>query len=215
MVLILCGKSGSGKDAILKELEKSGELVPIVSDTTRPMREGEVDGISYNFLTKDQFLKKLNNGGYIEHREYKTLVNGNPDIWYYGCPTDDYNRADKDFVVIFDINGTKEFIHAVGEENVIVGEIVVDDDVREARARVRGSFDKTEWDRRLADDAIKFSDEEKRGVVDFTINNTYQILTQSVRQVAEKYQQLAALQRETTQDKKETKKVHTTDARGL
>lgn len=208
MVLILCGKSGSGKDAILKELEKSGGFVPIVSDTTRPMREGEIDGISYNFLSKKEFLDKLDNGGYIEHHEYHTAVGGIPDIWYYGCPADDYTNDNKDFVVIFDINGTKEFIEQVGAENVIVAEIVVDDKVREERARSRGGFDQTEWDRRLADDNIKFASSQTFNVVDFTVNNTNQSLEQTVRAVVDNYKDFVHMLNGTPQ-KEEAKKLCT------
>lgn len=209
MVLILCGKSGSGKDAVLKELEKSGEFTPIVSDTTRPMREGEVDGVSYNFPSKEEFLNKLNNGGYIEHREYHTTVGGVPDIWYYGCPTDDYTNGDKDFVVIFDINGTKEFIKQVGAENVIVAEIVVDDKVREERARTRGSFDQTEWDRRLADDEARFASSETFNVVDFTVNNTNQSLEQTVRAVVDNYKEFVQIMN--AAPNKEEAKISRTD----
>jgi guanylate kinase len=48
MFLILCGKSGSGKDKILNELVNKHNYESIVSYTTRPMRDGEMEGREYN-----------------------------------------------------------------------------------------------------------------------------------------------------------------------
>ena len=56
-MLILVGKSSSGKDTIQKELIKLG-YTPIVNYTTRPPRIGEVDGIAYHFVTQEEFLEK-------------------------------------------------------------------------------------------------------------------------------------------------------------
>ena len=52
-VVALFGKAGSGKDTILKEVAATGGLHEIVSCTTRPMREGEADGVNYHFLTSE------------------------------------------------------------------------------------------------------------------------------------------------------------------
>lgn len=52
-VVILCGKAGAGKDATLHKLMElySNKYNEIVSCTTRPPREGEIDGVNYHFLT--------------------------------------------------------------------------------------------------------------------------------------------------------------------
>lgn len=56
-LLILMGKAGSGKDTILNKLcgEYPDRFQPIISYTTRPPREGEVDGVNYHFVTPQQF----------------------------------------------------------------------------------------------------------------------------------------------------------------
>lgn len=209
MVLILCGKSASGKDTILKELTKSGEFTPLISDTTRPMRDGEVDGVDYNYISQEEFLARLDNGGYIEHREYHTTVDNVPTVWYYGCPTDDYTNANKDFAVVFDVNGAKEFIAAVGAKNVIVAEITADDKVREERARVRGGFDENEWKIRLADDNERFDSSKTYNVVDFTINNTNMSLEHAVSVVIANYKDIAAIRQNSMPKKGNEKKAHT------
>ena len=64
-MLILCAPMASGKDTIQKELIKMG-MNSVVSYTTRPPRKGEVDGIAYHFITKEDFLNKENQGFFAE-----------------------------------------------------------------------------------------------------------------------------------------------------
>ena len=59
MVTILCGKSASGKDTLLRELIKDGYFQPLISTTTRPMRDGEVQDKDYHFISHDDFMMKL------------------------------------------------------------------------------------------------------------------------------------------------------------
>lgn len=53
-MIILCGKSGSGKDTVGKELVDMG-YKRVVTYTTRPMRPGELDGHQYHFVSVDKF----------------------------------------------------------------------------------------------------------------------------------------------------------------
>ncbi len=152
MITILIGKSASGKDTMLKK----NTLKTIVTHTTRPKRPGEKDGIDYVFVDKDKFLLGLEEDKYIEYRKYNTCVGGNPDTWYYGSPR--VNPED-DYTVILDIDGAYAYIDAYGAENIKITEIRCSDSVREERAKKRPGFDRSEWDRRLKDDNVKFSDE--------------------------------------------------------
>lgn len=170
MILILCGKSGSGKDAILRKLVSEHGYMPIISTTTRKPRFGEMDGVAYYFTTKKEFLKLIEYDMLIEYRTYNTLVNNTPDTWYYGIEKRYFDDR-CDYVVILDIKGTKEFIKYAGKDKCVVQYIETSDDVRELRAKNRGSFDKHEWDRRLEADAVDFSEEEIESVSDYIVNN--------------------------------------------
>lgn len=68
MLLILSGVAGSGKDTIKKELIKRMENVEsLPSFTSRPMRNGDVEGGTYCFVTKEEFERMLNDGELYEY----------------------------------------------------------------------------------------------------------------------------------------------------
>ena len=118
MVNIFIGKSAAGKDTLMSQLVASGTSSPVVSYTTRPMREGEVNGREYVFVTRDEFTKLESDGKILESRSYDTLVNGNPDTWYYGSPVID--PEEKDWSAIVDIKGAKQYIEKYGTKNLNV-----------------------------------------------------------------------------------------------
>lgn len=162
MLKILMGKSAAGKDTLLNKLVAQGKYKPIISYTTRPMREGETDGVEYHFVTETQFFEKINNTQLLEYRYYDTLVNGISQRWYYGSPLIDI-KSDN-YIIILDVNGASEYIRLYDKDYIELVYLNVPDDVREERAKKRGSFDKTEWDRRLKDDTEKFSKKNLRAL---------------------------------------------------
>lgn len=79
LLVVFSGPSGVGKGTIMRPFMKDNEDVKYsVSATTREPRPGEIDGVNYHFLTKEEFLHALDEGEMLEHTEY----NGN----YYGTP---------------------------------------------------------------------------------------------------------------------------------
>ena len=81
-VIILVGESASGKSSIEKELIKSYGLKKIVPYTTRPMREGEVDGVDYHIITVPEFGEKVARGEFAEYSQFNN--------WFYGTLGADY-----------------------------------------------------------------------------------------------------------------------------
>ena len=170
MITILIGKSASGKDAILRTFKHNFGFTPIISTTSRPIRKREVDGVDYIFVSAQTFNFMIDIGCFIVYRSYNTLVNGEPDVWYYGVQTFE-SEPDKNYIVILDVEGAREFIKYFGKKNIRVVYIHADDDVRKSRAERRGGFDETEWVRRLNDDAVKFSSDVCSDIVDLRIDN--------------------------------------------
>lgn len=75
-IVVLVGKSGSGKSSIEKGLVETYKWHKVVSLTTRPQRDNEIDGVDYHFVTNEQFEQCLHDGELIEHAEYRG--------WHYG-----------------------------------------------------------------------------------------------------------------------------------
>lgn len=70
MMIILSSPSGAGKSSLSKALvNQDGNLYLSVSATTRPARPGEIDGIDYHFLSKEQFDKSASDGVFLESAE--------------------------------------------------------------------------------------------------------------------------------------------------
>lgn len=79
MLVLYTGSSGVGKGTIMQELLKRDKNIRLsVSNTTRSPRNGEIDGVHYNFVTKEQFESLIKKDGYLEYAQYC----GN----YYGTP---------------------------------------------------------------------------------------------------------------------------------
>jgi len=97
-ILVVSGPSGAGKSSLIEEMLKTVEKVYFsVSTTTRKKREGEIEGVDYHFISKEQFEKEIKEGEFLEW----ALVHGN----YYGTSLKPVKKAlDEGKLVIFDID---------------------------------------------------------------------------------------------------------------
>ena len=169
-VTILCGVSGSGKNYISDYLTTHLDFTPLISHTTRIKRPNETNGIDYNFVSEEDFLHMIEDEYFIEYRTYNTLVNNISATWYYGLAKQSL-EIDKQYVVILDMQGARDFIKWYGSDKCNVVMIACDEDIRRGRAITRGGYDKIEFNRRLEDDAKKFSIVENHDIIDCIIDN--------------------------------------------
>lgn len=96
-LFIISGPSGAGKGTIAKRILEETDLEFSVSMTTRSPREGEIDGVHYYFVCEDEFLKHIENDGFLEHAQ----VFGNR----YGTPKGPIlERLEKGTDVLLDID---------------------------------------------------------------------------------------------------------------
>lgn len=104
-LLVLSGPSGCGKGTVVKRLlERDPKLRLSVSMTTRVPREGEVDGVSYHFVTKEQFDRTVEQGGAMEYARC-----GNGDC--YGtpaAPVKEWREEGMDVILEIDIQGYRQ-----------------------------------------------------------------------------------------------------------
>ena len=179
-IIILCGKSSSGKDLIKNKLIKNG-YKGIVTNTTRPPREGEVNGINYNFLTEYHFLQLVREGEMIEYHKYNTEFG----TWYYGSSANNIDLTKHDYVIVLTLEGAEAYVNYFGAENCIVFYIDAPKSIREQRAKERGSFNQEEWDRRVKTDNADFSQDKVAHICNFRVDNYNKTIYNLIKEIKE------------------------------
>ena len=157
-IFYLMGKSASGKDTIYRKVkEQMPELKTIVIYTTRPIREGELNGREYHFVDDDKLKELQEAGKVIELREYNT-VHG---IWKYFTVNDGQFDADDNYIAIGTLESYKGMREQLGADKLVPIYIEVEDGVRLERALARERSQKEpkyeELCRRFLADAADFS----------------------------------------------------------
>lgn len=139
-IYFLLGKSSTGKDTIYKKILESGrlDLSTVTMYTTRPMREGERDGVEYFFVDNDRTEKYEKDGSIIEMRVYNT-VHG---PWKYYTRNDgqiELKGNDK-YLIIGTLEAYEHYCRYFGKEYIVPIYIEIDDGERLQRAldRERG-----------------------------------------------------------------------------
>jgi guanylate kinase len=77
-LFIISAPSGCGKGTLIAELNKDFDIFNSISCTTRAPREGDIDGVHYNFMSKEQFEQLIEKNGFLEYACF--------DGKYYGTP---------------------------------------------------------------------------------------------------------------------------------
>ena len=155
------GKSSSGKDTIYRELIKTKELglKKIVSYTTRPMREGETDGVQYLFKNEEEYKKLRADNKIIEERAYDTKCG----IWRYFTADDGLiDLKDGDYLIIGTLESYCYIRDYFGKDNVVPVYIDTSAKIRLERAMHREEQQENprydEMCRRFLADEEDFSD---------------------------------------------------------
>lgn len=160
-IFFVTGKSATGKDTIYKRLleNKSLALKNIVSYTTRPIREGEQEGVEYHFVS-EEFLKLLSERQkVIESRCYHTILGD----WYYFTVNDgQFDDEAENYILIGTLEQYKKIREYFNNKDVIPIYIQVKDDQRLLRAIYREQKQEdpkyTEVCRRYLADEIDYSE---------------------------------------------------------
>ena len=96
-MMVLCGKTATGKDTLLNILCKSYGFKPIVSYTTRPMRDGETQNKEYRFISQEEFERMDADEEFAETTSYD-VASG--ETWLYGSAKSDFVEADNRSIII-------------------------------------------------------------------------------------------------------------------
>lgn len=168
MRIILMGEMATGKDYLLDYIVKTYGFKRIVTYTTRPKRTGEVDGVSYHFITEREFLEKERNGFFLEVQVYRTKRGD----WFYG--TSKESCLEDNSIIILDKNGWLEYNKVVDNVSIFLYNNSDIEKFYRACKRIGTSVSQKEIEeihRRLNIDKNKFADVAEN--VDLALEQTY------------------------------------------
>lgn len=153
-VVVLAGPSGSGKNAIIREVMKSyPKCERLVTATTRRMRPGEVDGTDYYFFTQERFDQERAAGNIPEHR-YVPALNT-----YYGTYLPDLEKRVKKGNIVFaqvDIEGAR----LLKQRYKAVTIFIMPESLDQFRGRLRAR--NPEWTQKEFEERMKITETELR-----------------------------------------------------
>ncbi len=134
LLIVVSGPAGSGKGTVLgKLMSGSDEFAYSVSATTRAPRPGEVNGVNYHYITREDFESRISTGGMLEYTEYC----GN----YYGTPkkeAEEVLNSGKNLILEIEVEGATN-VKRLYPEAVLIMLLPPSFKVQEARLRGRGT----------------------------------------------------------------------------
>ncbi len=136
LLVVVSGPAGSGKGTVNGQLIKSGDCVFSVSATTRAPRPGEVDGVNYYYVTREDFEERIARGEMLEYTEYC----GN----YYGTPlkeAEEILNAGKNLLLEIEVEGAMN-VKRLYPEAVLI--MLLPPSFEEQESRLRGRATETE-----------------------------------------------------------------------
>jgi len=149
-MIVLIGKTASGKESIVNMLVEKYNYKKIITYCTRPMRSGEENGVTYHFITEQDFKNKIENGFFAEWKTYDTEFG----TWYYGTALEDLNNAGDRSVIILTPDGYRDILRVVKNKPL---SILIDSKTKVIKERLLKRGDnKKEARRRLRHDKKDF-----------------------------------------------------------
>ncbi len=133
LMVVVSGPAGSGKGTVNAHLIDSGNFVYSVSATTRAPRPGEVDGVNYYFITREEFEARIASGDMLEYTQYC----GN----YYGTPKKEAMevlQSGKNLILEIEVEGAMT-VKRKCPESVLIMLLPPSYEVQEQRLRGRGT----------------------------------------------------------------------------
>ncbi len=186
-IFIVSGPSGVGKGTVLAEVFKRIDRCWFsISATTRAPRPHEIDGVHYNFISRDKFLDMIQNGEFLEYAEYV----GN----YYGTPAGpivEHIAAGIDVFLDVEVNGSGQLRRKIPEA---VSIFIVPPSIEALGKRLRGR--KTESEEKIA---VRL--EKAREEMQLASTYDYTVVNDNVLDAAEEIIRIIAAERKKLEEK--------------
>lgn len=182
VLFIMSGPSGSGKGTICKVLEKEKDIFLSVSSTTREKRVGEIDGVTYDYTSRENFKKMIAEEQMLEWAEY----DGN----FYGTrksAVEDMLEEGKDVILEIDVQGAFK-VKEIFPETVMI--FVLPPSMGELRKRLveRGREDEERINSRMktALGELELAERYNYIVVNDDLENCIEAVKKIIRKTHEK-----------------------------
>ena len=119
-LLLICGKSASGKTEITKALNDQ-KIKMLISHTDRPMRNNETNCIDYYFIDDNYMTDMIDDGKFVETRSYNTEYG----VWNYGLSKNEINTIDRAACVVLDLNGCESVKKYIKDNNLNIETVTI------------------------------------------------------------------------------------------
>ena len=115
-IFCVLGKSSAGKDTLVSIVSEELQMPVATSFTTRPKRDGEIEGREYHFITEEEFMQKEQEGGVAECTVYNVADN---QTWYYGLTREELEKG-RYALVIVNPDGLEQLTDLYGDKVVSI-----------------------------------------------------------------------------------------------
>ena len=166
MLVIISGVAGAGKDTIIKALtKKNKEFCTVPAYTTRAPRADDIPGVSYNFVSKEEFEKLIENGDIYEYDIHHNH--------YYGTSKHLINEKARDGIVIkdIDVNGTEKLRGLLKDTGIKVVTIFLRVPKEELQKRLENRIDKLSHEEIMLRLNRFDYEESKMNIYDYVMKN--------------------------------------------
>jgi len=138
MIYIITGPSGVGKNTIIEAMSTDLDFYFSVSHTTRPQREGEVDGKDYHFVTEEEFKSLVDENLMIEYEQYGGF--------YYGTSKKEILKESNIILLDLEVNGATKLL---SENEEFIGIFIDIDDYELVKRLKNRGHDQNFIDKRM------------------------------------------------------------------
>lgn len=133
LLIVVSGPAGSGKGTVNSQLVSTGDFVFSVSATTRAPRPGEINGVNYHFIDREEFQRRIDENGFLEYTTYCDN--------YYGTPLKEalaVLESGKNLILEIECDGAKN-VKKIFPEAVLIMLIPPTFAIQEERLRGRAT----------------------------------------------------------------------------
>ena len=180
-LVIISSPSGGGKGTLIGMLLKEFDNVWLsVSATSRAPRKGEVDGVSYYFMTRDEFQGMIDEEGFLEWAEYS----GN----FYGTPrkhVEEHLRAGDVVLLEIEVQGARDVMEKCkGSHSVFIEPPSIEELERRLRGRGTESEDALKLRLKTAEEELKCKDNYEKTIVNDNLGLAFSELKEYIKLLA-------------------------------